>query len=296
MAVDLHIHSVFSDGTLTPEQIVEVALGKKLKVIALTDHDTVGGVARAEQAAAGTGLLVVPAVEISAEQDNADVHILGYFIDIEDAKLREKLRAIRAVRLERARTIADKLAKLGIEIDFEKLLAEAGPDSIGRPHIATRLLREGYVSSAQEAFTRYLQRGRPAYEERYRLTPVEAIELVIAAGGLPVLAHPGLQGAERRIDELAGCGLQGVEAYHIHHSPAQARQYVRMAEEQGLLVTGGSDSHGPAGPVPVESGAADVPDECAQRLVEWAERHQPAWEGRGEVWKQQYLKPPASRR
>ncbi len=280
MAVDLHIHSVFSDGSLTPEQIVEVALAKKLKVIALTDHDTVGGVARAQQAAAGTGLLVLPAVEISAEQDDADVHILGYFIDTEDAKLREKLHAIRAVRLERARKIVGKLAKLGLEIDFEKLLAEAGPDSIGRPHIATRLFRQGYVNSAQEAFARYLQRGRPAYEERYRLTPVEAVELVIAAGGLAVLAHPGLQGADRRIGELAGCGLQGVEAYHIHHRPAQARQYVRMAEQRGLLVTGGSDSHGPKGPVPVEIGAVDVPDECAQRLVEWAKRHQPAWEDR----------------
>ena len=276
MAVDLHIHSIFSDGTLTPEQIVGVALAKSLTAIALADHDSVGGVASADQAAAGSGLLVLPAVEISTTRAGADVHILGYFIDAQDAHLLEKLRVIRQARLQRAREIADKLAKLGIVIDFEKLVEESGPDSLGRPHIATRLVKEGHTSTAREAFASYLGRGRAAYVERYRLTPVEAIESVIAAGGLPVLAHPRVDGAERWIDELMNHGLQGLEAYHVMHSPAQARHYVSVAEQRGLLVTGGSDSHGPEGPVPVEIGAVDVPDEFAQRLLEWAQRHQPA--------------------
>ena len=276
MAIDLHIHSTFSDGTLTPTQIVEVALAKKLRAIALADHDTISGIAPAQEAAAHSEMCVLPAVEISTTRSGGDVHILGYFIDTEDAKLLEKLRVIRVARLERARKIADRLAELGVVIDFEQLLVEAGPDSIGRPHLATRLTREGYTRSPQEAFARYLARGRPAYVERYRLTPTEAIEVVCQAGGLPVLAHPGLHNAEQWIEELVPLGLQGLEAYHVNHSAAQTRHYVWVAQQRGLLVTGGSDSHGPGGPVPVEIGAIHVPDECAEQLLAWASEHQVA--------------------
>ncbi len=276
MAVDLHIHSTFSDGTLTPQQIVQVALDKQLTAIAISDHDTISGVVPAQQAAAGTELQVLPAVEISTTVGGRDVHILGYFIDLQHAGLLQKLQAIRDARQQRARQIADKLEKLGISIDFEKLLEEAGPDSIGRPHIAKRLVREGYVSDARQAFARYLRRGVSAYVERYQLAPCEAIEFVIAADGLPVLAHPALDSAEQHVDSLMDCGLQGIEAYHIVHSPAQTRRYVAVAHEKGLVITGGSDSHGPEGPIPVEIGAVEVPDECAEGLVSWANQHQVA--------------------
>ncbi|MCK4322956.1 MAG: PHP domain-containing protein [Armatimonadetes bacterium] len=276
MAIDLHIHSTFSDGTLTPQQIVQVALDKQLTAVAISDHDTVSGVVPAQQAAAETELQVLPAVEISTTVDGRDVHILGYFIDLQHAGLREKLQAIRDARQQRARQIADKLEKLGIVIDFEKLLEEAGPDSIGRPHIARRLVREGYVPDARQAFARYLRRGGSAYVERYRLTPEEAVELVITAGGLPVLAHPALDGAEQHVDSLIDCGLQGLEAYHIIHSPAQTRRYIARAQEKGLLITGGSDSHGPEGPIPVEIGAVEVPDEYAEHLLDWANQHRAA--------------------
>jgi len=283
MAIDLHIHSTFSDGTLTPQQIVQVALDKQLTAIAISDHDTVSGVVPAQQAAAGTELQVLPAVEISTTVGGRDVHILGYFIDLQHAGLREKLQAIRDARQQRARQIADKLEKLGISIDFEKLLEEAGPDSIGRPHIANRLAREGHVADARQAFARYLRRGGSAYVERYQLAPCEAIGLVTAADGLPVLAHPALDGAEQHVDSLRDCGLQGIEAYHIVHSPAQTRRYITMAHEKGLVITGGSDSHGPEGPIPVEIGAVEVPDECAKRLVSWANQHQAARAKAGEA-------------
>ncbi len=274
MAIDLHIHSIFSDGTLTPQQIVQVALDKQLTAIAISDHDSTSGVVPAQQAAADTELQVLPAVEISTTVDGRDVHILGYFVDLQHAGLGEKLQAIRDARHQRARQIADKLEKLDIVIDFEKLLEEAGPDSIGRPHIARRLVREGHVADAKQAFARYLRRGGSAYVERYRLAPEEAVELVITAGGLPVLAHPALDNAEQHVDSMMDCGLQGLEAYHIIHSPAQTRRYVAMAHDKGLLITGGSDSHGPEGPVPVEIGAVEVPDECAERLWDWADQHQ----------------------
>ena len=274
MAVDLHIHSTFSDGTLTPEQIVQVAMDKQLTAIAISDHDSVSGVRPAQQAAAGTELQVLPAVEISTTVDDGDVHILGYFVDLEHTGLLQKLQAIRDARHQRARQIADKLARLGISLDLEKLLAEAGPDSIGRPHIARRLAREGHVADARQAFARYLRRGGPAFVERYRLAPEEAVGLVIAAGGLPVLAHPALDDAEQYVDSLMDCGLQGLEAYHTIHSPAQTRRYLAMARDKGLLISGGSDSHGPEGPVPVEIGAVAVPDECAERLLDWADQHQ----------------------
>ena len=274
MAVDLHIHSTFSDGTQSPEQIVQVALDKQLTAIAISDHDTISGVVPAQQAAANAELQVLPAVEISTTIDGRDVHILGYFIDLQHAGLLEKLQAIRSARQQRARQIADKLEKLGISIDFEKLLEEAGPDSIGRPHIARRLVREGYVRDAGEAFAQYLRRGGSAYVERYRLAPCEAIELVTAAGGLPVLAHPALDNAEQHVNSLMDCGLQGIEAYHTIHSPAQTRRYIAIAQEKGLLITGGSDSHGPEGPIPVEIGAVEVPDKYAERLVSGANQHQ----------------------
>ncbi len=274
MAIDLHIHSIFSDGTLSPRQIVQVALDKQLTAIAISDHDSTSGVVPAQQAAADTELYVLPAVEISTTVDGRDVHILGYFIDLQHVGLGEKLQAIRDARHQRARQIADELEKLGVVIDFEKLLEEAGPDSIGRPHIANRLAREGHVADARQAFARYLRRGGSAYVERYKLAPEEAVELVITAGGLPVLAHPALDGAEQHVDSLIDCGLQGIEAYHIIHSPAQTHRYIAMAQEKGLLITGGSDSHGPEGPIPVEIGAVEVPDECAELLVSWAGQHQ----------------------
>lgn len=276
MAVDLHIHSTVSDGTLTPEQIVQVAQEKGLTAIAITDHDAVAGIPPAIQAAEDSALQVLPAVEISTEYHGAEVHILGYFIDPQAPRLKEKLREIRKARRIRAQQIAQKLNDLGLAVTYEQIAAEAGEGSIGRPHVAATLVKAGHVQTSQEAFARYLVPGRPAYVPRYRLKPSTAIQEVIRAGGLAVLAHPGIDNAHRWLGELIGYGLGGLEAYHTNHGLADTRQFLQLAEQLGLLVTGGTDSHGPEGPVPVEIGSVEVPDECAERLLEWAQQHKQA--------------------
>ncbi len=273
MAVDLHIHSTMSDGTLTPDQIVRVAQQKNLTAIAITDHDALAGVAPAIQAAEGSTLQVLPAVEISTEYHSAEVHILGYFIDTQAPNLLEKLKKIRAARRDRARRIAQKLTDLGLAITYEQIAAEAGEGSIGRPHVAATLVKAGYVQTSQEAFSRYLIPGRPAYVPRYRLKPSAAIQEIIQAGGLAVLAHPGIDNAQQYVDELMQYGLGGLEAYHTNHSPARTRQFLQLAQRLGLLITGGTDSHGPGGTMPVEIGSVAVPDKCFQRLLQWAEQH-----------------------
>ena len=276
MAVDLHIHSTISDGTLTPQQIVQVAQEKGLTAIAIADHDVVAGVEPAMQAARGSGLQVIPAVEISTEHHGSEIHLLGYFIDIESPGLLEKLHKIREARRRRARQIVQKLNKLGVGITVADVAAQAGQGSTGRPHIAAALVKAGYVSSSQEAFARYLTPGRPAYVPRYRLSPSEAVQTITQAGGLAVLAHPSIDNAEKYIDELREEGLGGLEAYHTHHTDAQTRRFLQLADKLGLLVTGGTDSHGPRGPSPVEIGSVPVPDEYAAGLLAWAKEHQRA--------------------
>lgn len=274
MAVDLHIHSTVSDGTLTPQQIVRIAREKGLTAIAIADHDAVAGIPLAIKAAASSDLTVLPAVEISTEYHGTEVHILGYFINTEAASLVERLQRIREGRRYRAQQIVEKLNDVGVLTTFEQVTAQAAGDSIGRPHVAAALVKAGYVKNAQEAFARYLRPGRPGYVPRYRLKPSEAIEEIVASGGLAVLAHPAIDNAEKWLGELMESDLGGLEAYHIHHAPGQTRHFLQLAEQLSLLVTGGTDSHGPKGPTPVEIGSVLVPDECVQRLLEWAEQHQ----------------------
>ena len=273
MSVDLHIHSTMSDGTLTPEEIVREACQKKLTVIAITDHDTVAGVRPALRAAEGTGLAIIPAVEISTDYKNKDVHVLGYCIDLDDAGLAETMRYVRDARLLRAEKIVEKLNGLGVDIALEDVMRESDGRSLGRPHVAAALVRKGVCHRPQEAFDRFIKRGRPAYVPRYRLTPRDAIRAIEEGRGCPVLAHPGLGVPDALVHKLAEAGLQGIEAYHTHHTPSQTRRAQRLAEELGLLVTGGTDSHGPGGSTPVEIGSVEVPDSCAEGLARWAREH-----------------------
>jgi len=270
MAVDLHIHSTASDGTLTPEEIVRIAQDKGLYAIAVTDHDTVAGVEPAMEAARGSSLHLLPGVEISVDFADTEIHILGYFIDLTHQPLLEAMAKVRDGRVERAREMVRRLQELGLPVRFEDVIAEAGDASVGRPHVARALIKCGCVANSQEAFDRYLKRGRPAYVPRYKLTPQEAVRLIREAGGMPVFAHPGLARRDDMVDQLVEAGLLGIEAYHTDHSEKDTRKYLNMARRRGLYVTGGSDSHGPRGPVPVEIGSVYVPDECADRLMQWA--------------------------
>ena len=275
MAVDLHIHSTMSDGTQTPEEIAAAALEAGLYAISVTDHDHVAGV-KPTQDAAGDRLLVLPGVEVAVELHHLEVHILGYLIDCENVTLLEKLAEIRRCRESRAREMVSRLNALGVKLDYEHVQRIAGlAASIGRPHVARALLKEGVVSHQQEAFQRFLRNGGPAYVPRYKLEISEAISLVREAGGAAVLAHPGLCNNDRLVRQVIAAGVDGIEAYHIAHTDHQCDKYRRLAQEYGLLVTGGTDTHGPGGSIPVAMGSVEVPDECADALLEWAEDHHP---------------------
>jgi len=273
MSCDLHIHSTCSDGSQTPEEIVAEAIEKSLTAIAIADHDTVQGVMPAVEAARGSDLRLIPAVEISTEFHSTEVHILGYWIELDNAQLHEKFRYVREARRLRADEIVSKLRQNGVEIAIEDVLAQSDGVTLGRPHVAQALLAKGYVRDVQEAFDRFLGRDRPAFVPRYKLSPFEAVEAIRNARGCPVLAHPGLGVSDHVIDGLIEAGIGGIEAYHTHHSPSNTRRALRIAQENGLLVTGGTDSHGPQGSYPVEIGDVDVPDSCAESLIAWAQEH-----------------------
>lgn len=273
MSVDLHVHSTASDGTLSPEEIVAEALKLGLTAVAIADHDTFGGVAAGASAAAGTGLTFIPAVEISVEQANHELHLLGYFADPRYAPLEEGLERVRAERLLRGQRTVEKLRELGIDLAYEDVERVADGAAMGRPHVATALVNRGVVRTPAEAFERFLRRGRPAYVNRYRLPPAEAIRLVREAGGLPVIAHPKLMHRDALIAQLVQQGVGGLEAYHVQHNAYDVKRYLELARELDLVVTGGTDSHGPGGSAPIAIGATKVPDICARALLEWLDRN-----------------------
>jgi predicted metal-dependent phosphoesterase TrpH len=273
--IDLHIHSTSSDGRLTPEEVVRVAAKKGLTVIAITDHDSVDGIEPALLAAESfPPLRVIPGVEINTDIPNGEVHILGYFIDYRDEELGRALGALRYSREMRARKIIARLGELGVEVEWQRIQELSGGGSVGRPHIAQAMLERGYVRSLQEAFNRYIGRQGPAYVERERLSSVDAVRLVVRAGGLPVLAHPaGIDGLEELLIQLADAGLVGLEAYYDGYRRKTIDRLVELANKHGLIVSGGSDFHGLGGEeTPI--GGADVPLDCAHRLIALAEQRE----------------------
>ena len=272
MAVDLHIHSTASDGTQSPKEIVREAVSLGLTAIAIPDHDTTAGIDAALAAAEGTGLQVVPAVEINTEVGPKDVHILGYYIDHTSASLQSVLAYVREERFSRGERILEKLRRVGVDLDMVVVQEHAGGAAIARPHIAAALCAIGVCKTSQEAFDRFLKRNRPAFVQRYKLTPAEAIRAVLDAGGVPVVAHPGLTGDDALIEGLPSVGLQGLEAYHVDHWPRVTERYLALAEQLGLIVTGGTDSHGPLGPKRVRMGSVAVPDEVLGPLQAAAAR------------------------
>lgn len=245
LPADLHVHSTASDGKLTPVEIVHEALTAGLTAIGLTDHDTVSGIPAALEAAGATHLEVIPGIEFSAEWELEEVHILGYYLEYQAPLLQDILSKLRRARDERAQAIIKKLAVLNIFISFDYLREIAGTSILGRPHIARAMIEAGYIASVREAFESYLGRGRPAYVPRSKLSPDKAIELVRIAKGVPVLAHPGLMAKDELIPELIKMGLLGIEVFYPSHTPEMVARYRRMCEQRNLIMTGGSDFHGP---------------------------------------------------
>jgi len=272
--IDLHTHSTFSDGSLTPEELAAQAAEIGLRAVALTDHDCTDGVPRFLAACAARGVAAFAGVEISADVPRGTLHVLGYGIAPGHPELEATLARIRQGREIRNREILRRLQGLGLDLSWEEVASRAGEDVVGRPHFAQALQARGYVASKDEAFERYLAKGKPAYVDRLRLTPEASIAAIRAAGGLAALAHPftlELQGAALRaaLAEWRAQGLEGLEAYYPEHSPEQTRLYLELARELDLAPTGGSDFHGAANPaVHLGRGFGQlcVPDELAEEL------------------------------
>jgi len=266
--VDLHVHSNASDGKYAPEEIVARAAGLGLEFLSLTDHDTIDGIAPAIKAVvAFPKLTFIPGVEISTDVPDGEVHILGYFIDYASRELGEALKRFRDSRQERARGIVDKLRRLGIDIDLSRVREIAGDGTIGRPHIALAMLEKGYIASFVEAFDKYIGRGGPAYVEREKMMPEDAVALVIRSGGLPVMAHPfTAPEPEATIARLKAAGLVGLEAYYKDYTDEQTAALVEIAGKSGLIATGGSDYHGLDESREVELGGVAVPREAVEQL------------------------------
>jgi predicted metal-dependent phosphoesterase TrpH len=273
--IDLHTHSTASDGKLAPADLMAYAVEVGITVIALTDHDTLSGLEEAAEAAAKLGIELIPGIEISAEYDPGTMHMLGYFVDPADEELIETLAWLRGGRDDRNKIILKKLASLDCPLEWEEVAALAGGESMGRPHIANAMIARGYVSNFTEAFDKYLGKGAAAYTDREKMTPELAIEMILQAGGLPVMAHPqtlSLSDEELSglLEHLSSQGLVGVEAHYYSHSEKETALYCSLAEKYGLLATGGSDFHGPGmieTRLGVGKGNLNIPREVADALI-----------------------------
>lgn len=242
--IDLHTHSTASDGLLAPAQLVALAVERGLRILALTDHDTIAGLSEAAAAAAAAGLRFIPGVELSTHVERGEVHVLGYFIDPTDPALLTALARFRDAREGRAATMVERLTAAGAPIRLERVLALAG-GSIGRPHVARALVEAGHATSINEAFERWLVRGRPGYVERFRLTPADAVRLIRAACGVPVLAHPhSADDLDSLLPKLVAAGLAGIECYYGDYDDARKADYLALAAHHDLVATGGTDFHG----------------------------------------------------
>jgi 3',5'-nucleoside bisphosphate phosphatase len=241
--VDLHIHTTFSDGTSTVKEVLEEALVKQLQVISITDHDCIDAYPYAIELGLKLGIEVIPGVELSSEIEGNDIHVLGYFIDIGNHLFCQRLKEMKDARFIRAQKIVKNLNKQGIDLRFDTVLSIAGVGAIGRPHIAAAMIKEELVYSFREAFDKYIGYGLPAYVEKLNMHPKEVFDLIKSAGGIPVLAHPGVTQVDERIPEFIKDGLMGIEAYHTEHPTAVEKHYLRIAKKYHLAFTGGSDFH-----------------------------------------------------
>ncbi|USG67326.1 PHP domain-containing protein [Brevibacillus ruminantium] len=281
---DLHTHTRASDGTCEPQENVRLAQEAGLAAVAITDHDTVAGIPEALKAAqrgeSAAAVEVIPGVEVSSVARGQDIHVLGYFVPYEDEAFHEKLRGLRETRHERNKLMVARLQELGIPITLEGVYRrKTGEDkNIGRPHIAEELIELGAVKSIDEAFAVYLGKEGKAYVNPPRISPQEAITLIKEAGGVAVLAHPGLYDDDELVKELIVFGLDGIEVWHPDNMREQRELYQRWAEENGLVMTGGSDFHGWRGEEPFHAmlGSHTAPYDAVERIREIAKKRKQA--------------------
>ncbi|MCM8780018.1 MAG: PHP domain-containing protein [Candidatus Omnitrophica bacterium] len=270
---DLHLHTNFSDGTYSPQELVRRAAEAGIDCIAVVDHDSVDGIKPAQEAARSKNIEVIPGIELSCEHNNSEVHILGYFIDYADVKLTDNLAFIRKIREARIYEMVEKLKASKVDIKAEDIFALSATKNVGRMHVAQALINKGYVSSAGEAFYKYIGDNSPAYVCGFKLKPKEAIELIASAKGIPVLAHPYTLGNDELIVEFIEYGLRGLEVYYPEHTNSKTIFYENMARQYGLLATGGSDCHGRAKPE-ISIGAVKIPYVLVEKLKEEKEKYE----------------------
>jgi predicted metal-dependent phosphoesterase TrpH len=266
MKADLHVHSTASDGTLSPTELVALALRRGVDVLAIADHDSVSGLAEALAASADTPLVLIPAVELSAAEDGYDVHVLAYHVDPDSSVVIDELKALRDDRYQRAEKIVDALGADGIPITMDDVLAFSDGGAVGRSHIARALVQRGHAESIQSAFEHYIGRDREYYRPKRNRTPAAVVSWIRSIGAVPVVAHPGVSAADDLIPGMVASGLMGIESHHADHTPEQRDHYARMAFELGLLTTGGTDYHGPQAHNP-ELGSVYVPEDSVRTLL-----------------------------
>lgn len=268
--IDLHSHTTASDGGLTPTELVRLAAERGIGTLGITDHDTTDGLAEAQRVARELGVRIVPGVEFGLDVRGTEVHMLGYFFDPQHPRLQEKLLVLRAGRLERGRRMVERLAEHEVHIPWERVQEIAAGGSVGRPHVAKALIEGGYVETIDEAFEKYLGRGKPGYVERTQLTPEECIALIHEAGGVASLAHPTwIADLEALLPSLVEAGLDGLETYYGNYSEETIAWLASLAEKYNLAPTGGSDFHGLSSLSHAQLGSVSLPSQC---FAEWERR------------------------
>lgn len=269
---DLHVHTNFSDGTFSPEEVVREANSKGFSCICICDHDCVGAIEPAMECAKGTPLEIVPGVELTVIKDGREIHVLGYFISWKEKWFQEVMKRVQGERDVRIDKMLGKLRRFGIKLDKESVMRLAGgKGSVGRLHLARALADSGAVSSVQAAFNIYIGDFKPCYVEDIGFSPKEAVDLIMKAKGVPVLAHPAVLRDDSLVQEFIKDGVRGIETYHSDHRPSDSKKYEKMAEDYGIIATGGSDCHGHA-KRRVLMGDVKVPYAVVERLREEAER------------------------
>ena len=276
--VDLHLHTTFSDGRLSPTELVQLCAQRGLKVIALSDHDSTEGMGEALEAVRSfPDMTLIPAIELSTDVPGSEIHMLGYFIDYSDPQLQRTLTAFREGRQERTRGMVEKLNSLGVKISLDRVQELSGGGAIGRPHIAQAMVEAGYARFPRDAFDKYIGRNGLAYVERLKLTPAEAVEILVGNGALPVMAHPtyaasksdrpGVASLEETLSDLKGHGLVGMEVYYGDYTPEDVSWLAGIARNLDLIPCGGSDYHASGNPGEPEPGSVGPPMSTYQALL-----------------------------
>ncbi len=243
--IDLHLHTTASDGSFSPEQVVKEASELGFKAIAITDHDTIDGLEAGRKAAQTYGIEFIPGVELNTDYQDTEVHVLGYYINEQQSEFVAALEELKAARRRRIKKMVAKLDQLGVEISWSEILHRAGDSALGRAHVAEQIVEKGYAADWETAFKEYIGRSAPGYVAREKLTPKQAIAVIKDAGGIPIIAHPVLIGDDSLLPQFIEWGAAGLEVYHSDHAAEDVARYRKFVEDNNLLMTGGSDCHGP---------------------------------------------------